>query len=221
MLEIEPLNVNWGRDVVETSGIIWVDHSASQFKLSTPTFLSLLFELSNRPIYSMPNLVTGNSWVRGFCFSLSFSLYVFNSFSLSLLPVSLSLPLSVSLHYIPCPSVCDPPHLPVSIPLMKKIELTSQGIVGGEGDFNKDNSKETANRFLLVLLITFLTLESCILSCYLCSFFFFFNLQVFAIDYYHVISPWDLSTSLSKCQQKDQKSSKFAAIRRGCKFAVS
>ena len=56
---------------------------------------------------------------------------------------------------------------------MKKIEHTSQGIVGGGGDFNMGNSKETANRFLLVLLITFLTLESCILSCYLCSFFFF------------------------------------------------
>lgn len=51
--------------------------------------------------------------------------------------------------------------------------------------------------------------------------FFFFNLQVLAIDYYHAISRWAWSTSLSKCQHKDQKSSKFAAIRRGCKFAVS
>lgn len=179
-------------------------------------FFVLFFWQSSSP--QLPGIAEFLRWVprppesETLCLGFFFSAF---------LPVSLSLPLSVSLHHILCPSVSDPPHLPISIPLMKKIEHTSQGIVGGGGDFNMGNSKETANRFLLVLLITFLTLESCILSCYLCSLFFFFNLQVFAIDYYHAISPWDVNSSLSKCQHKDQKSSKFAAIRRGCKFAVS
>lgn len=136
------------------------------------------------------------------------------------LSITLSLPLPVSLHQSLCPSVSVSPYLPIPISLIKRLSSLPWDFRRGRGTSIWPKVKGLPIKFLLLLLITLLTLESCMLSCYLCT-FFFFNLQVLAIDYYHAISWWAWSTSLSKCQHKDQKSSKFAAIRRGCKFAVS
>lgn len=50
----------------ERSGKIRLHQGTSQFKLSTSTFVSLLFELSNRLLYSTPNLIRTNSKLEGF-----------------------------------------------------------------------------------------------------------------------------------------------------------
>lgn len=63
--------------------------------------------------------------------------------------------------------------------------------MGGGGNFNMSKSKEAANRFLLVLLIIFSDVGELHVILISLLLFFFFNLQVFAIDYYHAISPWD------------------------------
>ena len=174
MLKIEPLNGRWGHDVEERSGIIWLDHRASQFKLNTSTFLSLLFGLSNRLLYSMPNLISTSSELEAFV-SLSASRSmssVLGCLSVSL-RVSGSLPLSVSLHHTLFLSVSDSCYLPISISLMKRWSTPPRGLWEGEGISIWAKAKRLPIGFCWYCWLFFLMLESCMLSWYLCSFFFF------------------------------------------------
>lgn len=97
----------------ERSGKIRLHQGTSQFKLSTSTFVSLLFELSNRLLYSTPNLIRTNSKLEGFV-SLSAPLSmssVLGSDSLSLC-LFLSLYLFVTLYVLLSLTLPTfPPHL--------------------------------------------------------------------------------------------------------------
>lgn len=125
-------------------------------KLNTSTFVSLFFGLSNRLLYSTPNLI-----------SISCKLVV---------PVSLSAPLSMSsvlgslclslspcissLHSRSCLSLSLPSHLNL---FNEKIQHTSQGWRDGRGGGAASGeeisvwpkARRLPIRFLLILLITF------------------------------------------------------------------
>lgn len=117
MLKRESLNVNWGCNVVESSGEIWLDHWASQLKLNTSTFISLFTQhltyyqlaLSQRFLFhSQPLSPCHLSWALSVSLSLSLYLFITLYVLLSLTP------------YLPIPS-----HL-----FNENIQCTSQGTGG-------------------------------------------------------------------------------------------
>lgn len=138
-----------GADVMETSGIIWLAHSASQFKLNTPTSFHSCLNSSKQAVILNAQLVTVNSELEVSVF-LSFT----SGFFLCLSPcLSVSSSLCLFITFYVLLSLTSPPS---HLNFLMKNEHTSQGLWSVVTSIWA-TEKETANRFLLVLLITFLT----------------------------------------------------------------